>query len=411
LFQLIFANINRYRLFSVLIGVLFAIFTFYLVIGLNASFSISASLRDAVADNMTGDIILAPIDARKIDILAKEGERELVLMNSWKTILTYCKQCKEVTAACPRLRVWGMCTSNFNNGPLILTGVDPLEEQKLLPHRFLDEGTFVDSDNQICLYYRHSDFLNANVGDSLGITIPTAAEGYDNFEVVTLKGILDYKDIGYYSEFAIHGIVGLHFLQNMLQLDSLSAGEIFIKLSDKRYSAGFKSDILEKFGKEIRVIEPQNSSVLVKGINTLTQVSICLVAFILLLMVLICSSFLVRVTIDARKKEIGIYQALGVSVVRIGSLIGGEIALVSGFATLLGVSGGLLFLRYFAKEGIEATIIPLQLIFGRERLLITNHPETFIAVAIVFVVTIVFNTVNALYRLSTFDPVEVMRDL
>ena len=217
--KLILNNVLKHKLLYVLIGLVVALLAFYVVIGLNAVFSISESLERAIAENMTGDLIIASPEARGIDLISRSGERGLVPLENWRAILAFVRGRDYVADAAPRLRVPAMLRSESNYLSIVLTGVDPGLERGLLPRRSLDEGQWISGAGQINLYYRHADYLSARVGDVLGVTVTTRT-GYSRFETLRLAGNLDYADIDYYSDFAYQGFVTLDYLNGLLMNDS-----------------------------------------------------------------------------------------------------------------------------------------------------------------------------------------------
>ncbi len=283
-------------------------------------------------------------------------------------------------------------------------------EKELLPNRKMDNGYWLTTTNQINLYYRHSDYLNINTGAVVGIGVQTM-DGYFNFDPAKLVGVFDYEDLAYYTEFALYAFVSLDYLNSLLMTKEPLVGEIFVRLHQNRNLNSLISDIKNRFGKIYRFILPQDSSNLVSGIYKLTYFTIYFIAFLLLLMVYLCSSFLVNLSIETRRQEIGIYMALGVKKWRIGLLFGGEFLLVMIFFGLLGTLLGLYVMQGISTNGIEATIIPLHLIFGRSILYIQNYPQTFIIITFILLIAFIGNTLYAIQKMSKLDPVEVMRDL
>lgn len=383
---------------------------FYLIVGMNAVFSISKSLKQAVADNMTGDLIITSKKATRIDIMTKDGEKNIIPLEKWQELLQFVQSQDYVDTAAPRLRIRGYLQSIYNILPIIITGVDPVSEPKLLPHRIMNDGQWLSKSNEINVYYRHSDYLNVNKNDTLGIMINTV-DGYANFDTAKLVGILDYKDLDFYMEYSFFGFVELNYLNSLLMTKEKTVGELFINLKDKKAVNRLQKAIVGKFGDTYRFIEPENSASLINGIYKLTYFIVYFVAFLLLIMVYLCSSFLVSLSIETRRQEIGIYQALGVKKWRIGLLFGGEFLVVMFMFGLIGTLLGLYFMQGISQNGIEASIIPLRLIFGRPILFIQNHFESFLIVLLILLVAFIGNVVNAISRLSKLDPVEVMREL
>lgn len=410
MWKLIIYNVYKHKFVFYLIGATVLLSSFYLVIGLNTVFSVNRSLIDAVADNMTGDVIIVPREVNRIDIITKDGEKKLINLPRHEELLKYLNGLDYVLAAAPRLRIRGVVRSEDNILPMVIHGIDPEAEKKLLPNRTLESGRWLEKNGEMMLYYRHSDRLSVKLGDKLGINVETL-DGYTNFDVADLVGIVDYKDVNFYSEVAFMGYISLDFLNQLLTSDENYVGDIYIRLKKGESVGRLQNDIHSKFGDLYNYVEPQDSAYLIQGIYRLTGFSIYFIAFLLLFMVYLSSSLLVNLSIETRRQEIGIYMALGVPVWRIGILFGGELFIVMIIFGILGTSLAISAMNTLFSSGIEAVIIPLQLIFGRYEVFIVNHMETYISVIALLAIVLLGTTVSAIYKLSKQSPVEIMRDL
>jgi ABC-type lipoprotein release transport system permease subunit len=408
--KLIIYNVFKHKFLFILIGFMVVLLCFYLMVGLNTAFSVSESLTRAVAENMTGDVIIASGKTKYLDVITKDGEKKIIPLERWEELLSFLRSKDYIRNASPRLRVWGIVKSDLNEMPMIITGVDPASEGELLPNRFLQTGRWVQSSNEIAMYYRHSDFLSTTNGAILGIGVRTV-DGYENFDTNRLVGIFDYKDLAFYTEFSFYGIVTLDYLNSLLMTHEKTVSEIFVSLKDKKYLGKMKYDIRSKFGSGYRYVLPQDSSNLVNGIYLLTQFSVWFVAVLLIVLVYLCSSFLVNISIETRRQEIGIYQALGVKKWRIALLFGGEFLFVLILFGIIGIGLGYLEVLNVSSNGIEATIIPLQLIFGRSILYIQSYFQTLLLLCGILLITFIGSVLNAIIKLAQLDPVEVMREL
>lgn len=410
MFKLILFNVLKHKFLFLLIGIVVALFCFYLVLGMNTVFSVSDSLRGAVADNLTGHMIITSNKVKQFDMIAMKGEKQIVPLEQWEELLEFLRDKEYIDNASPRLRWRAEIHSDYNMGYFIMVGVDPESEPDLLPARGLDEGDWLETSQDMLMYYRHMDQLNANQGEELGVMIPTV-DGYLNADMLTMKGVLEYDDMSFYMDLCRYAFLPLDHLNELITTKEKTAGEIMIRINDFSKIESMKKDIAEKFGDNYRYIEPQDSSPLINGIYTLSYFIVYFVAFLLLIMVYLCSSFIVSVSLEARRKEIGIYQALGVQKWRIGMLFGGEFLTVMLSFGLIGILVGLYFMMGLSKDGISATIIPLKLIFGRSILYIQNKPETVLVTIGFLLAAFLGNIINAIMKLSKLKPIEIMKDL
>lgn len=408
--KLVLSNIGKHRVVYALLALLFFVLSFYLVSGLNILSGVQRSLHAAVVDNLSGSALVVPRSVKSIDLLTKDGEKKLVPLEAVPDLLAYLDAEPVVVAASPRLRVWGAVKTDLNSMPMILVGVDPVREQKLLPGRLIDEGDWLNDGDQINLYYRHSDYLSALLGDPIGVMTSTES-GYSNLEVAQLSGILDYQDLQAYTDYALLAFVSQEFLHKLRQDDPNLVGEIAVRLQEGESVARFQERLEQAFPGRYRVVLPQDSAALIHGITTLTDFCVFAVAAVLLLMVVLCGGFLVNISIENRRHEIGIYQAIGVRNLRIGLQLGQELAVVVLWAGGLGILCGKLFLAQAFADGIEATITPLKLIFGRESIHLPNSWSVDLAVMALVLLTFLGNLTYSIRRLERLQPVEVLREV
>ena len=87
MFKTIIDNIFKHKFLFILIGVMVVLLCFYLMIGLNTVFSVSESLKRAVSENMTGDVIIASGKAKYLDVITKDGEKKITPLEKWEELL------------------------------------------------------------------------------------------------------------------------------------------------------------------------------------------------------------------------------------------------------------------------------------------------------------------------------------
>jgi len=410
LFKLILHNVYKHKFLFILIGIMVILLTFYLLIGLNTVFSVSESLVRALSDNLTGDVIITSSGTKRMDIMNKDGEDRIANVAGWEDVLMFLRDLDMVDNASPRLRVWGIIRSDLNIFSMLITGIDPLSDPDLLPNRMLDEGRWLQNSNEINLYFRHSDYLSVFKGDTLGVTVQTL-DGYANFDTAELVGILDYQDLEFYTDYIFYAFVSLDYLNSLLMTREKTVSEILVRMKDGRSIEDLRKTVGKQFGNKYRFIYPQESSNLTDGIYKLTFFTVYFVAFLLILMVFLCSSFLVSLSIENRRQEIGIYQAMGVNKWRISLLFAGEFLFVMVIFGFIGIVLGLIAMNNISQFGIQATIIPLRLIFGRATLYIQNHIKTFVMIFGILLVAFLSSVLHTTMKLGKLDPVEVMSEL
>jgi ABC-type lipoprotein release transport system permease subunit len=372
--------------------------------------SISDSLIKAVTNNITGDVIITSPEATFIDVLTKAGEKRIINLEEWEKLLAFTRDLEYVENASPRLRYQAILHSESNLSNFVIIGVDPESEKDLLPSRTVMEGNWFKDKYDMLLYSLDSDLLNVDLGAELLLTMYNI-NFEPNHEIVNLTGILDYKEMSFYMEMTNFCFISLELLNEVLMTDETYVGELFIRLKDSKDVVTLKKDIKETLGMEYKYVLPQDSAPFIQNIHILTYFTILSVSFLLLLIVYLCSSFIVSVTIESRRQEIGIYQAFGVPKWRIGILFSGEYFLVMALFGIIGFSLAYLIMSGLTENGIIATIFPLKLIFGREVLYILNRMESYAILTGLLLFAFLGNIILAIRKLNKLNPVEVMREI
>jgi ABC-type lipoprotein release transport system permease subunit len=408
--KLIFYNLFKHKMIFGLIGGLVLLATFYMVIGLNILFTVNDSLMRAVSSNVSGNLIIIPADVEHIDLIGMMGEKKIKPLKNLEALISLLKKNDHVKVVASRLRVRGIVRSEKNIFPVILIGVDPSAEPFLLPGRMLDRGRWLSGENEALLYYRHADRLSMELGEMLGINVQTL-NGYMNFDTAKLVGELDYKDLDYYSEISPYTFISIDFLNRLILSDQPVVGEVVLRLDSKNNISSVIEAVKAKFGALYNFVTPVDSSYLVESITRLTRFLIFFVAVLLLLMVYLASNLLVNLSIETRRQEIGIYMALGVSAWRIALLFGGELLLIITLFSAVGTFIGNEVLALLLKEGIEASIVPLQIIFGSRVVFIESFAGTYISIIVLMLFVLVATIAVAVYKLFHCEPVELVREL
>ncbi|MEJ5283685.1 MAG: FtsX-like permease family protein [Brevinematia bacterium] len=408
--KLILSNIRKHIFLFSLLGIMIFIFTLYLVVAINILLSVKNSLENSAIQSLTSDVIIIPEKKKHIDIITMDGEKKVETLPSWQKLWNFLKSKDYVVSASPRLRKWAYIKSEHNDAYMILVGVDPESEKLLLPGRKLFAGLWLCNLSDAMMYYRHSDYLYLTQGEILGIGLQNL-DGYINFDTVRLTGLLDYVNMEIYSEFALYCFVHLDFLNQLLGTTEPVASEIWVKLKDKSYKKTLIHEVEKEFGKQYKFIFPLASASLLSGISSITSIVIIGVLIVLLTLIYACGSFLIYLSIDSRLQEIGIYHAMGVKVHRIATLLGGEFMIVILTFSIMGVVSGNFLTSLMEKSGIEANIIPLQFIFGAQRLTIQGHSSTLLITLLIILMMIFSNILMIIRKLRQISSVEILREL
>lgn len=412
--RLILKNIYNHKFIYSLMGLLIVILNFYLIIGINVISTISESLRDAVTDNLSGHMILTSSKRLHYDIITKNQTNELFHLEPWQEMIAFLESKEYVATASPRMAVWGALLSDYNTLPVLLIGIDFEKEKELLPGRFIMEGNWINGLNDIMMYYRHSDRLNIDIHREkdrlVGLKLHTI-ENYERYETVNLTGTLDYRGLEYYTEFSLFCFLPLTTLNNFIRTPKFTVEDIFVRLKSKHFLPILRKQLKERWNDQFKIILPQNSAPLINGVYTIARFATFAIGFLLFLMVFFCSSFLIHINIDTRRKEIGIYRSIGVKKSRLGIMYCGEILFVTLFFGLMGIIMGNFVINSLANKGIDATIVPLNLIFGQSVLFIKHYIYSYIAVGGFLLISVIGNTLNAIIRLGNYNPVEILREL
>ncbi len=408
--KLILHNILKHKFLFFLFGVLVVVFVFYLMVGLNVLAAVSRSLEISTSENMTGDLLIFPREKKRWDVMTLDGEREVIPLSRWKELVLFLESSQDVEAVSPRLRRWAWMNSDHSELPMILVGVDPEREKNLLVGRSLAQGRWIQEENEALVYYRHADLLYAKVGEILRVGVMTL-DGYNNFDMLRLCGILDYEKMETYSDFALYCLVPLSFLSRLVGSEETLVTEVWVKLKDPGKRGRLIREIRRAFPGYYRFVKPVEAANLLAGVSSMTRLVILSVMGMLLVLVFVCSSFLIHFSLESRRYEIGVYHALGVPRWRMVLLFGGELLVAMVICGALGIWMGVSVLQSMAGTGIEATILPLQVIFGARFLRIAFFPEALWMTGVLLGVVLVGNVLFAFKKLLEFDPLLLLREL
>ncbi|NPV38218.1 MAG: ABC transporter permease [Brevinematales bacterium] len=410
MWRMLLFNIRKHWVMFSLLGVLVMILMFYLLVGLNVMFSLSQSLFFSSRESLVPDMIIVSAEKRSLDIFTLEGEQGFFPLPAGEKLLLFLDTNGLVEKAVPRIRKWAWVSSPRNEGYIVLTGVDPQREKAFFPERRLQRGVWWGSSQDLLLYYRHADFLAMEEKEEAGVGIMNT-NGYIVYDTVRLAGLLDYGTMDVYAEFALYGFLPIETMRRLLGVDPEAMEEIWVRLHQPEKWKVLSQMIQKEFGSGYRIIPLKQASSLLSGVFQLIRVMMGSVMLVLLVLVYVCSSFLVRVFVNHRLKEVAIYHAMGIPQWRVVLLFGWEFLTVILFWGGIGYWSGYQVMKRLFSTPIEASLLPLQFLAGRNVLRFDFFPLSGWMAFFLFVCVIVSHLWLIGRFLHQLDPLDLLREV
>lgn len=247
-----------------------------------------------------------------------------------------------------------------NTNLTLLIGMDPKQESHLTPAVYLVRGRLPQmGEREICFFSKLAGLLNVDVGDQV-IIYGDTIEGYANFDLLKVTGILGYDGVQTFTQDYLFSYAPLDFVQEFKGVNQDVVSELAIR------SKSFKDRlVLHKAKQEPFTVIPWHKS------NTIaTSLHLGLNFFKTLILILIgaivASSVYhnVRLMVEERKREIGVYLVNGALKSWLIGLLCLELTLYTLYCALWGVIYTLPCIWLINNLGIYATSDVLNLILG-----------------------------------------------
>lgn len=267
-------------------------------------------------------------------------------MSNWSTLQQELRNFSEVTAIAPFVAGQGLLTHEGQVIPVILTGIDPIEEQSVinLKEKLL-AGDIADLKNfGIMLGRTIADTLGVLIGDKVTIMIPqatsTPAGIIPRFKRFTVIGVFSAgSGFNFDSKLAF---INLTDAQKLMQWDSGVITGLKMKLGNIYHAPAISEQLTAKFGKNYAISNwTQEYGAFFKAIKMEKNMM-----FLILLLIIAVAAFnliasLVMVVND-KEAEIAILRTIGATPFKILCIFIIQGMMVGLMGVMIGLVGGIL---------------------------------------------------------------------
>ncbi len=279
----------------------------------------------------------------------------------------------------PRLRIPIMARASEKEREVstILFGVDPEHELTLTPEVYVTEGEYPESGKkEVALTYRAAGSLGVGVGDSLYLYTRTT-DGRINYEKVRVTGELGYRDLTTVHhqgvpEALIYAPLGL--AQNLRGLEEETISELVFRGG----SFWGKWNLRRATPEGFKLADFWGSSPMLSSLYLAFSFFRWLILGVVLLIVFVSAYHNVKLMIQERLKEIGVYLTFGADKIWVGSLWFLELSIYLFYCSIWGAGFSLLTIWGLNRLGIYSISGEFTIILGGPRLLLGLSPRFFL---------------------------------
>ena len=340
-----------------------------------------------------------------------------VFISDYNQIIKKISDFDNVIAVTPHLEGQALAKSKTTVSGVIIRGVNwsDLAAKKLL-WKSLSEKTidnFKNNEN-IIIGYRLAQRLNVNIGDFISLISPNGME--------TALGILPIKQ-----NFKIGGFfdLGMYEYDNNFIFIPWKKAELFLStkkvahgieifLKDQKYTSSVSSDVQNKLGNDLVVIDwKKRNSAFMSALAVEKNVMFLILSLIILVAAFnIISSMIMLV--QTKKSDIALMKTMGASkyvIIRIFVLTGSIIGFLGTFiGTVLGIviSSNIEILRNFLTTVLGSELFSPEIYFLSKLPSNINMNEVIMVICISILLTLLASIFPA-WKASRISPAEALR--
>jgi len=258
--------------------------------------------------------------------------------------------------------------------PMILIGTKFDKEKKIIPNVEISEGRFPQNGkNEICLYLESAGQLAVEVGDTV-VVYAQNIQGYMDYDVLTVVGIVEPKEVQYFFYSDNIGFVPSSFTTSIRGVNEDYASEIVFSTNSFFKKIMLKHYIPENF----KVVSMWKS-----GEVTLTMRWIYnFIRWVLILLIIgiVFSSVYhnVYLMIIERYKEIGVYLTFGASRKWILKVFLGELTFYTLYCSIIGAIFSTMLILGINSMEIYATNSQMEVFICASQFFIHLRPEYYL---------------------------------
>ena len=259
----------------------------------------------------------------------------------------------EVEAVTARIVVKGMLASTRKSMPVELTGIDPIEEQKVtsLATKIV-EGDYIQkkSPEGIVLGKKIAEELGIKVGEKLVLTLQQASGDLAS-AAYKVSGIFDTGSELFDSAYAFVNIGALH---NLLAFEPDEASTLAIRLKSRFISQAFSEKLQDSLDDTHLVVEPweQIMPIVIQMID-MTKIDFYLILIVVFIVVAMGVMNTMLMSVLERTREFGVMMALGTQSKYVIRLVLYEAVVLGAIGMFVGAILGTSVASYYALKGID----------------------------------------------------------
>lgn len=298
----------------------------------------------------------------------------------------------------PRLRIPIMARVPEENRKVstILFGVSPKNELRITPEIYVTDGEYPESGkNEIALTYQAKGSLGVEVGDSLYLYTRTT-EGGTNYKKVTVSGELGYRHLNTVQRWGVPNSLiyaPLKLTQNLRGLKNGKISELSFRSSSFWQKLRIKRNLPEGF----KLTDFWGSSPMLASLHLAFSFFRWLILGVILLIVFVSAYHNIKLMIQERLQEIGVYLTFGANKVWVGSLWFLEFTIYHLYCSLWGTGLSLLAIWGLNKAGIYSISSIFTVILGGPELLLRLYPRFFLIPFALFWVALLLSAIGPIY--------------
>ena len=259
----------------------------------------------------------------------------------------------------------------------VLFGVDPKRELTITSDVKVIEGNYPETGTQhAALTYRGATSLNLEVGEKLRLCTE-AVNGSPKCETVRVSGILGYHErTTVYRPGLPRPLIyaPLSLSQTLRGVKEGVIGEMAFR--EKSFLAG--RALGRNLPEDFRTESLWNSSSMLSALRVVFSFFRWLIIAVILLIVFVSAYHNIKLMIQERLREIGIYMTFGANKTWVGFLWCWELTLYLLYCSVLGSGLGLGALLGLKQIGINSINRQFTLILGGSRLSLRTYPRFFL---------------------------------
>jgi ABC-type lipoprotein release transport system permease subunit len=241
----------------------------------------------------------------------------------------------------PRLRA-GALLQNLGEEEEVmynLWGVDVNSELKITPGVYIKEGRYpATGAAEVALFAAGAEKLKVKIGDEVIIYINTV-EGYPNYTLATVSGILDYKEEHFLYD-QVFAYAPLDFVQGLKGIEDGRVSDV----SFRAVSIWKKIVMQWNLPKGFRILELRESIGVLDMIQTILSFCKWMVLGMVIAVIVSVMYHNLNQMLNERQKEIGVYISYGARKGKVVGVLLLELTLYLLYCSLLGLLLSVLFI-------------------------------------------------------------------